>query len=74
MGGHPLAIQPYVSKTSTIAAVDHALAERTTLLQKLKGNLQQAQNIMRNQADIHRKDVQFRVKDWVLFKLRPYRH
>lgn len=63
----------YLAGSSSIAAVDQELSDRTSLLQQLKINLQQAQNRMRMQADKHRQDLQLNTGDWVLVKLHPYR-
>ena len=39
----------------------------------LKQNLPSAQARMRSQADLHRIDISFTVRDWVYLKLQPYR-
>ena len=43
------------------------------MLQKLKTNLERAQNRMKNQADKHRQDKEFQIGDMVLVKLQPYK-
>jgi len=49
------------------------LLTRDIILQKLKMNLQRAQQIQKKYADQKRQDVQFAVGDLVLVKLQPYR-
>lgn len=72
-GRCPPTIQDYIQGSSPIEAVNLTLTERSTLLQQLRVNLQQAQIRMKLQADKHRRDLQFMVHDWVLVKLQPYR-
>lgn len=43
------------------------------LLATLKENLKRAQQVMKAQADKHRRDVQFEIGEQVLVKLQPYR-
>ncbi|CAM8882492.1 unnamed protein product [Rhodiola kirilowii] len=72
-GKPPPSIKNYIAGQASVATVDHLLAMRTKLLYDLKANLQRAQNRMRQQANKHRKDMEFAVDDWVYVKLQPYR-
>lgn len=63
----------YVSGTSSVAAVDSLLTDRSVLLKRLRDHLQHAQTRMRNQANSHRSDVEFAVGDLVYVNFHPYR-
>lgn len=49
------------------------LKERDALLDDVKNHLLRAQEIMKNNADKHRRDLEFDVGSLVYLKLRPYR-
>jgi len=53
--------------------VQEQLLSRDDILQKLKSNLQRAQQIQKQYADKRRLDVEFQIGDLVLVKLQPYR-
>lgn len=53
--------------------VDQQLVNRDELLLQLKMNLGKAINWMKQMADQKRQDLEFKVGDWVLLKLHPYR-
>ncbi|KAI0501535.1 hypothetical protein KFK09_016480 [Dendrobium nobile] len=49
------------------------LEERESVLKELKRHLLRAQQIMKKQADGHRRHIQFEVGERVFLKFRPYR-
>ncbi|KAH0691202.1 hypothetical protein KY290_019433 [Solanum tuberosum] len=53
--------------------VDKSLEAREAIIALLKFQLSRAQQRMRDLANKHRSDRQFRVGDWVYLKLQPYR-
>lgn len=72
-GRAPPDVPDYLPQTSQVEAVDTLLTTRDTVLSRLKRNLLKAQDNMKRTADIHRRDVEFVVGDWVYVRLRPYR-
>ncbi|CAM8990808.1 unnamed protein product [Rhodiola kirilowii] len=72
--GHaPLTLKDYSPGSSPVAAIDQLLTTRTHLISQLKDNLARARLRMTQQANKHRKDVEFKEGDWVYVKLHPYR-
>lgn len=69
----PPNIGSYIPGTSRVEAVDEYLRDRDTILRELRHNLLKAQDIMKSQADRHRREVTFEVGDYVYLKLQPYR-
>lgn len=65
-GRAPPSLVDYLGGTSTVAAVDELLTDRTVIISTLKENLQRAQLRMRNQANMGRTDIQFNPGEWVL--------
>lgn len=49
------------------------LRERDQMLPQIQYHLTQAQQLMKNNADKHKRDLEFQVGDMVLLKLRPFR-
>ncbi|GKB47469.1 ty3-gypsy retrotransposon protein [Tanacetum coccineum] len=72
-GKVPMAVVPYPSGTSKVAAVDDALCERDALLRQLRDNLLAAMNRMEVKANRKRRELEFSIGDKVLVKLQPYR-
>ena len=52
---------------------EQLLKERDLVISALKENLLTAQNRMKKQADLRRRELKFKVGDEVYLKLRPYR-
>ncbi|KAJ1383055.1 Chromo-like domain superfamily [Sesbania bispinosa] len=49
------------------------MAERNHMLDELKEQLVRAQNKMRTQANKHRREVEYQVRDVVFLKIQPYK-
>ncbi|XP_054791233.1 uncharacterized protein LOC129296671 [Prosopis cineraria] len=58
---------------SAIEDVNEQIQVRNQIISLLRDNLAKAQSKMKEQANKHRRDVQFNVGDFVYVKLRPYR-
>lgn len=63
----------YNEGESQIESVDMLLKIREETMDIMKKNLSKAQSRMKSQADRKRSDVVFKLGDWVLVKLQPYR-
>ncbi|GJY18720.1 transposon ty3-G gag-pol polyprotein [Tanacetum coccineum] len=59
--------------STIVDAVGGYLQDRDELLKTLRHNLLEARNRMKMYADQHRREVQFKVGDFVYIKLQPYR-
>ena len=55
------------------SSLEEQLQERDAILDDLKAHLLRAQQIMKHQADVKRRDMEFAVGDLVFLKLQPYR-
>ncbi|KAL8108106.1 hypothetical protein AgCh_024522 [Apium graveolens] len=64
---------PYLPGESTNHEVDRSFQRREAMLTKLKFHLIRSQVRMKQQADKHRSERNFKVGDWVWRKLQPYR-
>ncbi|TYK23013.1 disease resistance protein [Cucumis melo var. makuwa] len=71
-GRPPPPLVRYRDRKSNNNSVEQLLKERDLVISALKENLLIAQNRMKKQADLHRRELKFRVDD-VYLKLRPYR-
>ena len=54
-------------------SVEKLLKERDLVISAFKENLLTAQNNMKKQVDLHRREMKFKVEDEVYLKLQPYR-
>ncbi|MCI04910.1 Ty-3/Gypsy retrotransposon polyprotein, partial [Trifolium medium] len=72
-GKVPITIPSYTQGGSIVDACDLVLSSREEILTVLKRNLAKAQKRMKDTADKHRREVEFKVNDWVYVKLQPYR-
>ncbi|XP_057790743.1 uncharacterized protein LOC131007846 [Salvia miltiorrhiza] len=66
-------IPHYAAGSTKVQALDELLQQRDGVLRRLKENLRQAQARMKQQANRHRRDLEFQVGDQVLVRLQPYR-
>nr|GFB69692.1 reverse transcriptase [Tanacetum cinerariifolium] len=64
---------PYIPGDSRVKEVDRTLQAREEAIKVFKFHLKRSQDRMRNQANKHRTDRQFKVGDWVYLKLQPHR-
>ncbi|XP_050374823.1 uncharacterized protein LOC126792451 [Argentina anserina] len=71
-GAPPPSITSYHPGSTSVQAVDEALRDRDSFLKLLRENMHMAQNKMKQQADSHRSDIEFEIRDWVYLKLHPY--
>ncbi|KAI0497126.1 hypothetical protein KFK09_023454 [Dendrobium nobile] len=72
-GRDPPHLVHFGSSSTPVSSVEEYLEERDRVLEELKRHLLRAQQIMKKQADGHRKDIQFAAGERVFLKLRPYR-
>lgn len=73
MGNHPLSTYPIYLKRAKVNSIYRSLLAREDTNQRLKHNLQVAQNRMKQQEDLLRSEREFEVGDLVYLKLQPYR-
>lgn len=69
----PPALLFYGDQKTNNATLDEQLLERDTIIDNLRAQLLKAQDRMKKQADLHRREKEFAVGEWVFLKLRPYR-
>jgi hypothetical protein len=72
-GQQPAIHLPYCPQSTLVESVDRSFMAREEMIQKLQANLIRAQARMKKQTDKHRTDREFKVGDWVMLKLQPYR-
>ncbi|CAM8997712.1 unnamed protein product [Rhodiola kirilowii] len=56
---------PVFMRQSALASVDQLLTQRSHLMTELKANLARARHRMVQQANKHRRDIEFQVGDWL---------
>lgn len=72
-GRDPPALLRFESGSTTNADLETMLVEHDAMLVDIKQHLTHAQQLIKNNADKHRRDVEFTMGDMVYLKLRPYR-
>ena len=72
-GRQPPSIIRFLSNETKVAAVALELSERDEALNQLKAHLLRAQQQMKTYSDKKRREVKFKVGEWVFLKLRPHR-
>ncbi|KAL0405185.1 UNVERIFIED_CONTAM: Retrovirus-related Pol polyprotein from transposon [Sesamum latifolium] len=72
-GRSPPTLTHYSADDSPMLAVDTHLRQRQDILASVKYHLARAHHRMKLSADLHRWDVDFKVGDWALLRLHPYR-
>jgi hypothetical protein len=70
---HPPSITSPLKGNTKVQAVEDHIGNQQEVLKLLKDNLVMAQNMMKQQADQHRKEREFEVGDWVFLRLQPYK-
>jgi hypothetical protein len=64
---------PYLPGSATTLTVDRSLMAREEAIKLIQFHLLRAQNRMLQQANKHRSDRVFAIRDYVYLKLQPYR-
>lgn len=72
-GRDPPALLRYEQGSTENTDLEEQLLERDTMLVEVKKHLVHAQQLMKNNTDKHRRDVEFEVGTLVYLTLRPYR-
>ncbi|KAJ0561741.1 putative nucleotidyltransferase, Ribonuclease H [Helianthus annuus] len=72
-GRDPPSLLPYVVGETKNADLEEQLVDRDAMLRLLRSNLQKAQDRMRNQANLKRRELTFQPGDYVFLKIQPYR-
>ncbi|KAI5416668.1 hypothetical protein KIW84_041625, partial [Lathyrus oleraceus] len=61
------------AQVSAVDEVNKLTAERNVMIRELQEQLLKAQDVMRNQANKHRREVEYEVGDMVFLKIQPYK-
>ena len=72
-GRPPPAIPRYELGSTLVGEIDEQLQRRDELLDELKQHLEASNNRTKQLADTHRRDVEYKIGDWVFLRLQPYR-
>jgi hypothetical protein len=68
-GQAPLRLINYLVGASPVSKVNHSLHARDEVLRELKSHLIRSNNRMKQYADAKRREVKFKVDDWMYLKL-----
>lgn len=71
-GQPPPVHMPYLPGESSSSSVDRTLQKREAVIDLMKFHLLRAQNRMKQYADAHRSDREFKIGDYGYLKLQPY--
>ncbi|KFK29256.1 hypothetical protein AALP_AA7G109500 [Arabis alpina] len=72
-GRDPPTLVKYENGSSANATLEGLLVERDDMIRVLQQQILRTQHFMKQQADSHRREVEFEVRDLVFLKIRPYR-
>ncbi|KFK22215.1 hypothetical protein AALP_AAs67613U000200, partial [Arabis alpina] len=72
-GREPPTLLRYEDGSTKNAKLEGQLKERDAMIQLLRQNILRAQQLMKQRADGHRREVELQVGDMVFLKLKPYR-
>ena len=72
-GRPPPPLISYGDRKTANNSAEELLKERDLVISALKENLVVAQNRMKKQSDLHRRELKFKTRDEVYLKLKPYR-
>ncbi|CAM9002969.1 unnamed protein product [Rhodiola kirilowii] len=70
MGGTPPRLIPHEPESTPLQHVEALLVDRDRALKELKQHLRKSQGIMKKQSDEHRRDVKYKVGDFVYVRLQ----
>nr|XP_012570968.1 uncharacterized protein LOC101506525 [Cicer arietinum] len=68
----PPALTRFLRGETKVEAVTKELVDRDEALRQLKYHIDRARGRMKDQADRKRRDVSFKIGEWVFLKLRPH--
>ncbi|KOM28225.1 hypothetical protein LR48_Vigan511s004800 [Vigna angularis] len=72
-GRAPPSFSRFIPGETPVEAVAQDLMTRDEALKQLKYHLNRAQELMKQQADKKRREIDIKVGDWVYLKNRPHR-
>lgn len=72
-GREPPTLVRFENGSTTNADLENRLVEKDAMMTIIQQHLLRPHQVMKQQADEHRRNVDFQVRDLVFLKLRPYR-